>query len=113
MAIQQIFNWLNTFTNRLADLVKEAPYLVIFFVSTIFVIISLFRSTQFYTFLAVFLYSAFGLVWRHAVKDIRGWVGKDYPDKSSKINFWLTVAYQFVNLVAVAGLIFVIVRYCV
>ena len=106
-------NWLKEFMDHLRDLIKEPPYLVSFFVSTILLILSLVRQEYFYTFLAVFLYSLLGVVWRHAVKDIRGWITNVYPDNSSKINFWLTVIYQLVNLIVVVVLIVVIVRYCI
>ena len=113
MQTQQKSNWLNAFMEHLRDLIKEPPYLVFFFVSTILLILSLFRPKYFYTFLAVFLYSLFGVVWRHAVKDIRSWIKMVYQAKFLKINFLLTVIYQLVNLIAVFVLIGVIVRYCI
>jgi hypothetical protein len=111
MATQQTFDWFKTFMDHLRGLIKEPPYLVFFFVSTILVIISLFHPIQIYTFLAVFLYSVFGLVWRHAVKDIRGRFKDAYPDKFLKIDLWLTATYQLVNLLVVVLLILVLVRY--
>ncbi len=113
MQTQQKSNWLKAFMDNLRDLIKGPPYLVFFFVSTILLILSLLRPKYFYTFLAVFLYSLLGVVWRHAVKDIRGWIKDVYPDNSLKKNFWLTVFYQLVNLIAVVVLIVVIVRYCI
>ncbi len=100
------------FMDHLRGLIKEPPYLVLFFVSTILLIISSFCPKYFYTFLAMFLYSIFGIVWRHAIKDIRGRLKEAYPNNFSKNNFWLTSAYQFINLMAVCALILVIVRYC-
>jgi hypothetical protein len=113
MATPQTSDWFKTFMDHLRDLIKEPPYLTLFFVSTILVIISLFRPMQIYTFLAVFFYSVFGLVWRHAVKDIRGRFKDAYPDQFLKINLWLTAAYQLVNLITVVALILVIVRYSI
>ena len=99
--------------DHLRDLINEPPYLVLFFVSTLLLIVSLLFPIHIYTFLAVFLYSVFGLVWRHAVKDIRGKIKGACPDKFSKIDFWLTLTYQLINLITVGVLIFVIVRYCI
>jgi hypothetical protein len=111
MATQQTSDWFKTFMDHLRGLIKEPPYLTLFFVSTILVIISLFRPIQLYTFLAVFFYSIFGLVWRHAVKDMRGKFKDAYPNKYVKIDLWLTATYHFVNLIVVVLLIVVIVRY--
>lgn len=113
METQPKSDWLKTFMDHLRDLITGPPYLVFFFVSTILLIISLFRSEYLYTILAVFLYSIFGVVWRHAVKDIRGWIENVYKDNFQKKNFGLTVIYQLVNLIAVVVLIVVIVRYCI
>jgi len=106
-------NWLKEFMDHLRGLIKEPPYLPIFFVSTILLIVNSFRPIYFNTFLAIFLYSIFGVIWRHAVKDIRGMLAKAYPNNFSKKNLWLTSVYHFINLIAVFVLIFVIVRYCI
>jgi hypothetical protein len=98
---------------HLKELINEPPYLVSFFVSTILLILSLIHLKYFNTFLAVFLYSLLGVVWRHAVKDSRGWIERVYPDKASKTNFWITIIYQIANLIIVGVLIVVIVKYCI
>jgi flagellar biosynthesis protein FlhB len=112
MQPQQNSNWLKAFMDHLRDLLKGPPYLVFFFASTVIIIFNLFRPIHFYTFLAIFLYSIFGVVWRHAVKDIRGRFKELYPNNYLKKEFWFTSAYQIINLIAVGALIFVIVRYC-
>ena len=113
MESPQKSNWLKEFMDHLRGLVKDPPSLAIFFVSTILLIVNSFRPIYFNTFLAIFLYSIFGVIWRHAVKDIRGMLEKAYPNNFSKKNLWLTLVYHFINHIAVFVLIFVIVRYCI
>lgn len=113
MEAPQKSDWLKVFMDHLRGLIKEPPYLVIFFVSTILLIANFFRPIYFYIFLAIFLYSIFGLIWRHAVKDIRGKLKEAYPNNFPKKDLWLTLAYHFINLIVVFMLIFVIVRYCI
>jgi len=112
MDAAQKSDWLKGFMDHLRSLLYEPPYLVIFFVSTILLIVSLFRPIYFYTFLAIFLYSIFGLMWRHAVKDMRALFKKAYPNNFEKKNLWLAFPYHVINLIAVCLLIFVIVNYC-
>ena len=113
METPQKSGWLKEFMDHLRDIIKEPPYLAFFFVSTILLIVSFFRPIYYHTFLAFFLYSIFGAIWRHAVKDIRGILKGAYPNNFSKKNLWLTLAYHLINLIAVFVLIFIIVRYCI
>lgn len=99
--------------DHLRALIKEPPYLVFFFVAAILLIIGALRPQCFYVFLAIFLYSVVGVIWRHAVKDTRGILKSSYPNNFSKINLCLTLAYHCINLAAVLTLIFIIVRYCI
>lgn len=113
MDTQKESNWLKGFMDHLRGLIKDPPYLAFFFVSTILLIVSLFRSEYFKIFLSIFLYSIFGVIWRHAVKDIRGMLKEAYPNNFPKKNLWFTLGYHLINLVAVFALICVIVRYCI
>jgi flagellar biosynthesis protein FlhB len=113
MEAPQKSDWLKGFMDHLRSLIKEPPYLAFFFVSTTLLIVNFFRPIYFYTFLAIFLYSIFGVMWRHVVKDIRGRLKEAYPNNFTKKNLWLTVVYHFINLIAVFVLVFVIVRYCI
>ena len=113
MEAPQKSDWLKGFMDHLRDLIKEPPYLAIFFVSTILLILNFLCPIYFYTFLAIFLYSIFGIMLRYAVKDIRVTLEVAYPKNFSKKNLWLTLAYHFINLIAFCVLIFVIVRYCI
>jgi len=113
METPQKSGWLNGFMDHLKGLINKPPYLAFFFVSTILLVLSLFRPIYFHTFLAFFLYSIFGVIWRHAVKDIRGMLKEAYQNNFSKKNLWLTLFYHLINLVTVFVLIFVIVRYCI
>jgi len=113
MDAPQKSDWLKAFMDHLRGLIKGPPYLVFFFVSTILLIINSLHPIYFHTFLAIFLYSIFGVIWRHAVKDIRGRLKEAYPNNFSKTNLWLTSAYHFINLIVVCVLILVIVRYCI
>ena len=106
-------DWLTGFMDHLRSLIKEPPYLVFFFVATILLIVNSLCPTYFYTFLAFFLYSSFGVIWRHAVKDIRSRLKEAYPSSHTKKDLCLTLAYHLINLMAVSVLIFVIVRYCI
>jgi hypothetical protein len=114
METTQKSNWLIGFMDHLRGLIKEPPYLAFFFVSTILLIVIFFRPiTYYHTFLAFFLYSIFGIIFRHAIKDIRGMLKEAYPNNFSKKNLWLTLSYHLINLIAVFVLIFVIIRYCI
>jgi len=103
------------FMKHLKDLIKEPPYLMFYFVSSVFLIISLiFREDYFWLFLTFLIYSMVGVVWRHAMKDLRGILKQRYsdksykPDKFNKINLWLTSIYQLVNLVLIIFLVIVL-----
>ena len=113
MESPQKSNWLNEFMGHLRSVIKEPPFLAFFYVSTILLIVGSFRPLYFNTFLAFFLYSIVGVIWRHAVKDVRGMLEKAYPSNFTKKNLWLTLFYHFINLISVFFLIFVIVRYCI
>ena len=113
MEAPQKSDWLMRYMDHLRALIKEPPYLAFFFVAAVLLIIGAFQPQFFYVFLAIFLYSVVGVVWRHAVKDIRGRLKALFKDQVSKINLYLTLAYQLINLTAVFLLIFVIVRYCI
>lgn len=106
-------DWLKGFMDHLRGLTEEPPYSAIFFVSAIFLIISLFSQNHFNIFIVIFLYSIFGAIWRHATKDIRGRLKEAYPNNFTKCNLLITSVYQFINLVVVFVLFFVIVRFCI
>ena len=87
-------------------------HLLLFFVSTILLIVYLCRPIRFYIFLAVFLYSLFGIVWQDAVKDITGIIKKAYPNNFMQKNLRLTLVYHLINLMAFFVLLVIVVRYC-
>jgi len=99
-------NFIIEFMKHLKDLIKEPPYLMFYFVSSILLIISLiWRENYFGFFFILLIYSMVGVVWRHATKDLRGRLKERYPDKFNKINLWLTGIYQLLNLVFIIVLI--------
>lgn len=94
------------FMRILKELIKEPPYLMFYFVSSVLLIVSLiWREGYFYYFLILLLYSMVGVIWRHATKDFGGKLEKRYPDKSKNINFWRVAIYQLINII----LIFILV----
>ena len=96
------------FMKHLKDLIKEPPYLMFYFVSSILLIISLiWRENYFGFFFILLIYSMAGVVWRHATKDLRGRLEERYQDKFKAINLWLTGIYQLVNLVFIIILVIV------
>ena len=97
--------WFKSFIDHLRALIKEPPYVQIFFISPILFIFSAFQISLRIIFIKILLYSIFGIIWRHAIKDIRGRIGKVYPDNFLKINLWLTASYQIINLIAFVILI--------
>jgi hypothetical protein len=106
-----MFNWLEVFINKLSGLLKEAPYLLLIFVSSLLLIVSILQQKYFEIFLRIFLFSVFGVIWRHAIKDLRGRLNESFnspPEKFTKINLWLTGFYQLVNVIVVIFLVILI-----
>lgn len=102
-------NFIIEFMKHLKDLIKEPPYLMFYFVSSILLIISLiWRENYFGFFFILLIYSMVGVVWRHATKDLRGRLKERYPDNFNKINLWLTGIYQLINLVFIIILVIVL-----
>ena len=99
-------NVITEFMKHLKDVIKEPPYLMFYFVSSVFLIISLiWQEKYFCIFLILLIYSMIGVVWRHAIKDVRGRLKEKYPNKFSTINLWLTGIYQLVNITLVIFLV--------
>ena len=95
-------NFIIEFMEHLKDLIKEPPYLMFYFISSILLIISLiWRENYFWFFFILLIYSMVGVVWRHATKDLRGKLKEKYPDKFNTINLWITGIYQLINIVLV------------
>ena len=113
MEAPQKTGWIKAFIDHLRVLIKGPPYLVVFFVSTILLIVSISQPMYINTFLAIFLYSILGITWRHAAKDIRGRLEEAYPSSFTKTNLWFTLVYHLINLLVFCVLIYVIVRYCI
>jgi len=113
MEASQKLDWFKGFMDHLRDLIKGPPYWATFFVSAILLLVSSFRPICFRASLAIFLYSIFGIIWRHAVKDIRGILKEAYPSNYTKANLVLTSAYHVLNLVVVFALVYVVAHYCI
>lgn len=102
-------NFVIEFMKHLKDLIKEPPYLMFYFVSSVFLIISLiWREDYIRIFLTLLIYSMIGVVWRHATKDLRGRLKERYPVNFNTNNLWLTTIYQLVNLTLIIILIIVL-----
>ena len=97
--------WLDGFGDNLKEILDKPPYLIFLFVSSIIVIVSIITQHYFEQIFPILLYSIIGSVWRHAIKDIRGRIKKVSPGNFEKINLWLTLFYQAVNI----GLVFILV----
>jgi len=99
-----------SFMDHLRGLVNEPPYKIFIFISPILLVITLIWQKYFVLFFIFFLYSVFGLVWRHAVKDFRGRIEKVYENKEfNKINLLLTGIYQLVNIALVIVLVIIMI----
>jgi len=99
-------NLLIEFMKHLKDLIKEPPYLMFYFVSSVLLMISLiWQEDYFWLFLTLLIYSMIGVVWRHATKDLRSRLKEKYPDKFNTINLWLTGIYQLINIELVIFLV--------
>lgn len=92
---------LKRFMDNLKDILNHPPYLIFVFLTSIFMVVSMTTHRYYEQSLALFLYSVFGAVWRHAVKDVRGRQKEAYPESHTVVNFWLTLFYQLVNLLVV------------
>lgn len=102
-------NFIIEFMRHLKDLIKEPPYLMFYFVSSVFLMISLiWRENYFVSFFILLIYSTIGVVWRHATKDLRGRLKEKYPEKFDKINLWLTGTYQLINIALTIFLVIVL-----
>jgi len=97
--------WLKDFMKYLRGLINEAPYKIFIFISPVFLITALIWQRYVEIFFIFFCYSIFGIVWRHAIKDVRGRIQKIYHVDFNKINLWLTGFYQIINVVIIAALI--------
>ena len=104
---------LNAFMDHLRDLENGPPFLAIFFVATLFLLGTFIRSDNFYIFLAIFLFSLFGIIWRHAIRDTRDRIKAISEVNFPKNNLQLILVYHFVNLIFLGVLIYIIVRYCI
>jgi len=108
-------NFIIEFMKHLKDLIKEPPYLMFYFVSSILLIISLiWRENYFKFFFILLIYSMVGVVLRHAVKDFRGRIKELYEkslERFNKINLWLTGIYQLLNLILVIVLVIIMILF--
>ena len=105
-------NVITEFMNHLKDLIKEPPYLMFYFISSTFLIISLvWQEKYFGIFLILLIYSVIGVVWRHAIKDLRGRLKEKYSNKLNTINLWLTGTYQLVNIILIIFLVILLLKY--
>src|SRR3989338_9334865 len=100
-------NFIIEFMKHLKELIKEPPYLMFYFISSVLLIISLvWQEKYFGLFFILLIYSTIGVVWRHATKDLRGRLKEKYPERFNGINLWLTGLYQIINI----GLIIYLVK---
>ena len=99
-------NFIIEFMKHLKELIKEPPYLMFYFISSVLLIISLvWQEKYFGLFFILLIYSTIVVVWRHATKDLRGRLKEKYPDKFNTINLWLTSIYQLINIVLIIFLV--------
>lgn len=100
------------FMDHLRGLVKESPYIIFIYISPILLIITLIWWHEYIKFFFIFfLYSIFGIIWRHFIKDIRGRIKESYPiEIFTKINLWLTGIYQIVNILVVITLVVLMLK---
>ena len=105
--------WLSVFMDHLRNIIEKPPYIIFIFISPILLIIVLFWWHEYVKFFLVFfLYSVFGVVWRHFIKDIRGRIKKLYSIKKfNKINLYLTVIYQLGNFLLVIILLLISAKF--
>jgi len=121
-------NFIIAFMRILKELIEEPPYLMFYFVNSIFLIVSLlWKEDYFWLFLILLVYSMIGVVWRHATKDFGGKLEKPYrvklkekcedelkkqcQNKLNKINLWRVVIYQLVNIILIVILVVVLVLF--
>lgn len=114
---------LQKYMGILKDILGHPPYLVFVFVTSVFMVVSMVTQHYYDQSLILFVYSVFGAVWRHVVKDIRGrhkdrrWDDehKKFKDADSekahkRFNFWLTLFYQVINTSVVIALVIFILK---
>lgn len=102
---------LTKFIEAAKAVLDHPPYLIFVFLTSVFMFVSTITSHFYEQSLILFLYSIFGAVWRHVIKDIRGrhkdlrWDEEKKFYKSPKageeykrFNFWLTLTYQIINV---------------
>ena len=114
--------FLGAFVYHLSKATKDPPFMSFFFLSSIFLMIAIGQKQYPKILFIFFLYSVFGLVWRHATKDIRALLRDEllpkkklseepYAKKTDdekdyiKKNFRLTIAYQIINIVITLSVI--------
>lgn len=100
--------WLEKFISSLERALKQSPYLLFVFVSTVFVAISLifgFRLKQTWAF---FLYAVAGTIWRYVEHDIEHRLKKDFKDIGYYriLRLAITTIYQVGNLMLLAALLY-------
>ncbi len=99
-------NFIIEFMKHLKELIKEPPYLMFYFVSSVLLVISLIWKKEYFgLFFVLLIYSMIGVVWRHATKDLRGRLKEKYPVRFDTINLWLTGIYQLINIALVIYLV--------
>lgn len=110
--ISSIKEFMKEFMDNLMELFDKPPYLMFFFVSSVFLMVSLiWQGKYFEIFFILLIYSMFGVVWRHATKDVRGRIQescKNNLEKFNKKNLLLTTVYQVINLILIVALIIVL-----
>lgn len=102
--------WFETLIVLLRGLINEAPYKIFIFISPVLLIITLAWGKYFKLFFVFFLYSIVGIIFRHAVKDLRGRIKEVNPNNFNKKNLWLTSIYQIVNMGLVVALVMIIFK---
>lgn len=93
--------WFEKFIDRLAQLLREPPYLLFVFISAVFVITSLISQRYFDQTWTLFLYSVAGTMWRYIERDVRHNVLKENMKMKS------IVVYHIGNI----GLFFALLYY--
>lgn len=105
-------NWMEKFIESLKGILDKPPYLIITFVSSVLIIVSISVNRYFDQIFAIFLYSIIGTVWRYIEKDLDAGINKfiyKNDERESKrnptANLIIIVIYHFVNILLLIALI--------